>query len=552
MASRFSITHQNGMLQVALCGVLFAALLLHPSLGFSQAISAVNGKTFVQQKEGGKWFLQERGQLFEVNASVVTVKFKDGVLADNVFTAIDDNYKSNVYAALATEVIRENRLGFVDITVPPGKNPIAFAAELMGTGAFESVDVNTFGKYSQTTPDDTRFNDQWNMNNTGQTGGTVDADVDAPEAWDTTTGDPAIVVAVIDSGVEVDHEDLECNIWVNPGEDFDGDGVVWDTDDLNGIDDDGNGLIDDLVGWDFHHGGNDPTSTNSHGTHVAGIVAACGNNATGVMGVAGGFAGPGARLMVLPAGDAAPNGAIVDDAILYAADMGANIITMSLTVGTSAAIDAALNQAYNTDGLFINNASGNSSGAVEYPATNANVMAVGSTDDDDVRAGSSNFGPELEVVAPGVSVLSTRLSDTYNTGSGTSFASPHVAGLAALMLDVKPSAANAQVRSCIQSTAEDQVGNPAEDVAGRDNFYGFGRINAPAALLCIQPCIPSGGDGDDDGVCDTAVIRVSATPWTPRVAASTSTSTRSPPAPATSGSSRAACAACCVVWPGPV
>ncbi len=476
--------------------VVFSLCALSLFFFLSQTVSSqdsitLEGKTFVE--EGGKWSLEVNDETLEVDPDIVTVKFRKDITSSD---------KETLYSDFNTEVIRENRLGFVDITVPSGKNPIEFVIELKNTGMFDSAEVNTLGKFNQTIPNDTRFTDQWGLNNTGQTGGTVDADIDAPEAWDFTAGTPSVVVAVIDSGIEVNHADLECNIWVNPGEDFDGDGVVWDTDDLNGVDDDGNGLIDDLVGWDFNNGNNDVTSTQNHGTHVAGIVGACGDNTQGVIGVAGGFGpGTGARMMALGIGDAVPNGAVLDDAILYAADMGATIITMSLGVGSSAAIDAAIASAYG-DGLFIDNASGNANTGVDYPGTDPNVVAVGTTDHDDVRktppGWGSNFGPELEVVAPGVDIWSTGIGNNYNTGGGTSFASPHVAGLAALMFSINPTATNAEVRQCIIDTAEDQVGDPTEDTPGRDDFYGHGIINAEAAILCIRLNLPPAADAGPD------------------------------------------------------
>jgi hypothetical protein len=411
----------------------------------------------------------------------VTVKFKPGVAKVE---------KGAFLSGHKVRKLRENRLGAVDITVPAGMDAVEFVARLQKEGVLDYAEVNTIGRYEQFAPNDTRYAELWGLNNTAQTGGTADADIDAPEAWEITTGSPGVAVAVLDSGTEYDHDDLQCNIWVNPGEDGDGDRVVWDTDDLDGVDDDLNGFVDDLIGWDFDDGDNNPRGTYFHGTHVAGIVVACGNNALGVIGAAGGdgTGTTGVRLMVLNVGDDAPNGAVLDEAIIYAADRGARVITMSLSVGDTQAIRDALAYAYDTRGVFINNSSGNDNAGVSFPASDDHVMAVGATDHNDVRADFSNFGPTLDVVAPGVNILSTRLADAYGAGDGTSYASPHVAGTAGLMFSLNPAATNDQVTDCITSTAEDK------GAAGRDDYYGFGRINAEAALGCIA--------GNTPPVCD--------------------------------------------------
>ena len=442
----------------------------------------LGGKQYVRMDD--RWFVESSpDRWFEVMPGVVTVKFKEG---------LPRAAATDFYGAEGVAQIRSNRLGAVDITVPAGVDPVSFVARLQESGLFEYAEVNTYGQW-ELIPNDTDFADQWGLDNTGQTGGTADADVDAPEAWDMAVALPDVWVAVLDSGVDYDHEDLECNIWVNPGEDIGGDGIVMDPADLNGVDDDGNGFIDDLIGWDFASDDNDPDPSNWHGTHVAGIIGACGDNAMGVIGVAGGVGpGTGAKMIPLLVGNAAPDGSILDDAILYAADNGARVIAMSLSVGDSAAIDAALEYAYDTMGVFIVNATGNGNTSVGYPATNTHVMGVGATNHDDLRAEpalgltwGSNFGPEVEVVAPGVDVHSTTLADTYGLASGTSMASPHVSGTAALMLSLNPTATNQEVRDCIIATAEDEVGDPTEDTPGKDDFYGFGRLNTADALGCI-------------------------------------------------------------------
>jgi subtilisin family serine protease len=457
--------------------VLLALLSFFSGLPASAAQNS--GAPVVQSftQIGQEWYVASGGRLYRIDPEVVSIKFRPD---------IQSYHKDQFFSRQQYQKVRENLLGIIDLQVPAGKTAIEFVKELRTTGLFEFAEVNTFGKWLKT-PNDPLFNNLYGLHNLGQTGGTVDADIDAPDAWDQTTGDPGVVVAVADSGTDIDHNDLGCNIWVNPGEDIDGDGVVWDLGDINFVDDDGNGRVDDLVGWNFPDNNNNPRGTFFHGTHVAGIVGACGNNGQGVIGVAGGWgaASPGSKMMPLNVGDDFPVGSVLDDAILYAANNGARVITLSLEVGPSTAINQSLVFAYNA-GVFINNASGNSNSSVGYPANRPEVMAVGATDDDDNRASFSNHGPELEVVAPGVSIWSTQIGNTYGSSSGTSFASPHVAGLAALLFSENPTATNQDVRDCILQTAEDQVGNPAEDIPGRDNFYGFGRINAPAALDCIS------------------------------------------------------------------
>lgn len=458
------------------CSVAFCCLSV--GLAPAQETATLDGRQYVRDQ--GAWFLEQDGTRFPVDPEVVSVRF----LAD-----VEARQQPIVVASLGSTVIRHNRLGIFDLEVPQGEDVLDFVRDLQQTGMFEFAEANTFGVYLDT-PNDPSFSSQWALHNTGQTGGSTDADIDAPAAWDITKGAPQVTVAVLDSGTDIDHSDLNCNIWVNPGEDLDSDGVVWDTDDFNSVDDDSNGLVDDVAGWDFFNGNNNPRGPFFHGTHVAGIVAACSNNGSGMAGVAGGWgATPGIKMMTIGVGDSAPSGSILDDSILYAAAEGARVITLSLTVGTSSAINAALDSAA-ADGVFIDNASGNASSNVGYPATHPAVVAVGATDHNDNLASFSNFGPTLELVAPGVNILSTAIGGGLGTSSGTSFASPHVAGLAGLMFSVAPGATHDEVRNCLQLTAEDEVGNPGQDVPGRDDFFGHGRINAPEALNCVSGAAP--------------------------------------------------------------
>ncbi len=465
----------------ALC---FFLLVFLPANLSAQEKMEIAGKTYTKEQE--KWFVEDAGQRYEVNPSVITVRFGAGMTAAA---------RSSFYSQHGFTQIRTNPLGYVDLEVPEGTSPLEYVQQLKEEAGVVSAEVNTFGKYLPVMdPNDPKASDQWHLPHTRVAPNPTES------AWEITTGSPGIIIAVLDSGTDVGHEDLKGNIWINPGEDIDGDGAIvpanpdhLDNDDKNAVDDDGNGKVDDLVGWDFSNNNNNVRGPFYHGTHVAGIIGAMTNNGTGVAGVAGGWGSKkGSRIMALGVGDNAPNGSILDDAIIYAADNGARVITMSLSVGSSAAIDAALNYAYNTKGVFIDNAAGNSGGAVTYPATNANVVAVSATDQTDIIAGFSNRGPEVELAAPGVQIWSTQLNNTYGQDNGTSFASPQVAGVAGLLRSCRPSLTNIQVRTFLQNSAVD-LGSP-----GKDNLYGFGRLDALAALNAAG-CKPP--------ICSTIILQ---------------------------------------------
>jgi len=269
--------------------------------------------------------------------------------------------------------------------------------------------------------------------------------INAPEVWNQNITGNGIVVAVVDSGVDYTHPDLDDNIWRNAGE------IAG-----NGIDDDRNGYIDDIRGWDFVSNDNNPMDLNGHGTHVAGAIAAERND-FGITGVA-----PNAKIMpvrVLPAfGSGEPNN--VAAGIRYAADNGANVINLSLgnEFVPSNVVNNAIQYA-NNKGSVVVMAAGNA-GDIQpaYPARNADSLgiAVGSIDvtgtmaDDSNRAGSR---PLDYLVAPGVEIFSTFPDDDYKVGSGTSMATPQVAGVAALVLNANPTLTPAQVEYILTTTA---------------------------------------------------------------------------------------------------
>lgn len=267
--------------------------------------------------------------------------------------------------------------------------------------------------------------------------------IKAPEVWAQGYTGQGIVVAVVDTGVDYTHPDLDGNIWTNPGE------IAGD-----GIDNDGNGFIDDIRGWDFVNDDNNPMDQGSHGTHVAGTIAAE-NNGTGVTGVA-------YNAKIMPIRVLGPSGGSYDDVaagIRYAANKGAKVINLSLGGGSSnRLVEDAVRYAI-AKGAVVVMASGNEGRTQPgFPANIARTggIAVGAVDRTTRNASFSNKAGTQAldyVVAPGVGVLSTTPNNTYQSFSGTSMATPHVAGVAALILSANPNLAPAQVESLITRTA---------------------------------------------------------------------------------------------------
>ena len=341
-------------------------------------------------------------------------------------------------------------------------------------------------------PNDPLYPMLWGMQN-------IRADV----AWNNANG-AGVLVAVIDSGVDYTHCDLQPNIWLNPGESgLDGMGNNKAT---NGIDDDGNGLIDDVRGWDFVENDNAPMDGAGHGTHVAGTIAALGNNAEGVIGVA-----YGAKLMVVRGLNDQGGGDFTDlmNCMIYAADNGAQIINNSWGGPFTTAWGDAVVDYVHSKGVLIISAAGNDGSPTcgNFPANSENSMAVGAVEPSDVLTYYSNFGVKTDVVAPGgdgfgppndiVSVLApasaeaTSCSPTFPGGcgsylslAGTSMASPHVAGLAALVMQLHPTWTAEEVKQVLRQSVT-PLGLGAFN--GFDSTYGFGRIDAANALVPTTP-----------------------------------------------------------------
>ncbi len=329
-------------------------------------------------------------------------------------------------------------------------------------------------------------------------------------AWDLETGSDSVKFACIDSGVNYKHPDLMKHIWVNPGEDVDGDGAVMDLDDIDGLDNDSNGIVDDLIGYDFFTGfgigvwpgedggtvDSDPSDFAGHGTHVAGIAAAMTNNNLGVTGVAGGWHGGnralrGAQIMCIRVGGLANDGIGYVNAnncgtgISYAALNGADVINCSWGSQGVGPMQVGMQDAADS-GVTVVHAAGNDNlDDPDYldfdPKTT--VLSVAGTGPSDVRWSSSNYGYWVDVSAPASNILSTS-SEFGNPGYlnywGTSFAAPMVSGLALLIRSAMPSLTKDQVDSLIVLTADAIDSLHIPEYWGK---LGSGRINAYSALV---------------------------------------------------------------------
>jgi subtilisin family serine protease len=329
-----------------------------------------------------------------------------------------------------------------------------------------------------TSPNDPSFHQQWGLDNFGQpvngSAGTADADIDAQEAWSVTQGSAGVVVGILDTGLDLAHPDLAGNVWVNPGENCAGCRT-------DGLDSDANGYVDDWRGWDFVNDDNNPTDDNGHGTHVGGIIGGVGNNGVGVAGVNWDV-----ELMPLKFLDAAGAGTTADaiEALLYATANGADLTNNSWAAAPfSQAMLDAIEQADAAGALFVA-AAGNDGldrdTYTDYPAAYdaPNIVVTAATDGNDVKAWFSGYGARtVDLGAPGVNVYSTWRLGNYRYASGTSMATPHVAGAAALVKAAFPAASDLGLKALLLRTSDANA-----SLAGRTTTGG--RLNANRAVTC--------------------------------------------------------------------
>jgi subtilisin family serine protease len=348
----------------------------------------------------------------------VIVKFKKGISSAQVDAFLSG--KALPKAAKRYKALSKAKGQEMIFLRAEGKTTQDLIDSLKTSPLVESVTPN-FGKRPEVVPNDSFFEEQWSLDNQGQTGGTTDADVDGPEAWNVQTGSSGVVVAVLDTGVDYLHPDLQDNMWTNPGE-IPG----------NGIDDDGNGYVDDVHGIDTGEDDSDPADSYGHGTHVAGTIAARGNNGEGVAGV-----NWNARIMAVKG--------FVDDGWMYTSDeleamdyiltmknRGVNIVAVNASYGCYECFDSvqkAAIEALGDAGILFAAASGNGtnnndSASHHYPSDydSPNIISVAATDHNDQLSSFSNYGAtSVDLGAPGESILSTYSWHWYQPAPGDAF-----------------------------------------------------------------------------------------------------------------------------------
>ncbi|MFQ6082529.1 MAG: S8 family peptidase [Candidatus Aminicenantia bacterium] len=390
----------------------------------------------------------------------ILVKFKP-TLSDNQITTTISSYKSE-------KVKRIPKINVYQLKIPSGYSVKEMVSIFQANPDVEFAEPNYIA-YLTIAPNDPLFQYQYALENDGQEigsggpTGTPGADIKAPEAWKEEKGQETVIIAIVDTGIDLNHPDLKNKIYSS--------------------------------GYDFVNNDSQAQDDHGHGTHCAGIAAAETNNNDGIAGVAWDC-----QLLPVKVMDKNGTGKVswVSNGIIWAVDQEAQIISLSLgSEYPSNTLKTALNYAYSKNAVIVA-AAGNEGGAVLYPAAyDEYCLAVAATDYNDQRATflnteifESNFGPEVDVAAPGVRILSTYPVDLTPAGYlpyayswGTSMSTPHVAGMTILIKSLKPWLKNYQIMDIIRYSADDIN---SDQYPGKDNYLGYGRINMKKAIVPIE------------------------------------------------------------------
>lgn len=456
----------------------------------AKLMDSLEQRTLLSGEIGGVGSLTWYGTAMDVKQGSWVVSFDEALSQSEVVTRVQQIASKLRITATDIQSIARGRYASFNTT--------STITDLSATRTASMVDgvKNILPDFVSTTsrvPNDELFTFQWGHDNTGQFvggsgAGVNDADADSTNAWDLTIGSKSVIIAVIDTGVDIDHPDLAANIWTNPGE------IAG-----NGIDDDGNGFVDDVNGWDFGDLDNDPRDPQGHGTHVAGIIGAVGNNGIGVAGVSW-------NVSILPIKAVDESGSFPFSATLGAYDYivtlkeaGHNIVASNNSYGAYA---PALFEEFLQDqkdaiqrtidaGIVFVAAAGNDGADIDaideqdrtaFPAGYdlPGIISVAATDNDDGLAGFSNYGArEVDIGAPGVDILSTVPGAGYAIFSGTSMASPYVAGAIGLIASARPGASPVELRAALMNSSD-----PIPSLQNR--VQSGGRLNVWRAVQLIS------------------------------------------------------------------
>jgi thermitase len=436
----------------------------------------------------------KNGMVFKINSTFLTSNTNldknktgynnlDKLLNSNEVkvSSIGNNIKTRTFLL---EFINFNNTTFIENFIEKIKKLKGieyFEPNYQATGGGQKIEIN-----KKLIPNDIYLNRQWGVLNNGtfNSNSINDADSDIDLAWDIETGDPNLIIAVSDTGLNLSHPDIQSRIWNKQNIEI-----------IDGVDNDNNGLIDDYRGWDWVNNDNNPTDDHGHGTNCTGIVGAIPNNGLGYAGI-----NWNSKIMVLKVLNNSNSGtyASMANSIYYAVDNGAKIISMSIGGSSpSTLLSNALDYANQNDVTFVACMMNFNNNVTYYPAgyasSKGNVIAVGSTDPNDKRSNpffwsttsGSNYGNHITVVAPGnfIYSIASNSNTNYDTyWGGTSQATPLVAGVASLLKSKFPSLTPLQIKNLISNSAQDLVGISSEDTVGWDQYMGFGRVNGHTAL----------------------------------------------------------------------